>query len=107
MDLFTPVVERTKLHRNFLHAAEVATEYDRAVLESWARGFADRDGKFVHEFQTTFNSSFWELYLFACLKELGLPPDFAHHAPDFVVPTGPLPLVIEALGGLLSCPARG
>lgn len=32
-------------------------------------GFEDRDGKFVKEFQTTFNSSFWELYLFACLRD--------------------------------------
>jgi hypothetical protein len=96
MDLFEPVVHRTRMHRNFIHAMERATEHDRAVLDTWARGFFDRDGKFVRELQTTFNSSFWELYLFACLKELGLVVDFSHEAPDFVVPSGPLPLVIEA-----------
>lgn len=48
------------------------------------RGFEDRDGKFVREFQTTYNSSFWELYLFAILKQLGIAIDFSFDAPDFV-----------------------
>lgn len=96
MDLFEPTVAREKMHPHFLHALERATPEDRAVLESWADGFIDRDGKFVKEFQTTFNSAFWELYLFACLKELGLNVDFAHPAPDFVVPSGRQPMAIEA-----------
>lgn len=52
----------------------------------WPDGFKDRDGKFVREFQTTYNSSFWELYLFAVLKELGIGVDFSFDAPDFVCP---------------------
>jgi hypothetical protein len=28
------------------------------VLQDWVRGFIDHDGKFVEEFETTFNSSF-------------------------------------------------
>lgn len=47
--------------------------------------YIDRDGKFVKEFQTTFNSSFWELYLFACFKELGCKVDFSKEAPDFSI----------------------
>jgi len=49
------------------------------------RGFKDRDGKFVKEFQTTFDSSFWELYLFAVMKHFHLDVDFSFNAPDFVI----------------------
>jgi len=76
---------------------------ERRVIESWARGFQDRDGKFVNEFQTTFESSFWELYLHACLKEIGATLDFSHHAPDFVV-TDPHPFCLEAT---IAAPAMG
>jgi hypothetical protein len=95
MDLFTAVVTEGRMHPNFRAALEAAPG-DRKVLEEWADGFVDRDGKFVTEFQTTFNSSFWELYLFACLKELGHNVDFGHDAPDFIV-TGPHdPFGVEA-----------
>lgn len=96
MDLFEPVVEPAHFHPNFTHALNRATQYDRDVLQSWAEGFVDRDGKFIKEFQTTFNSSFWELYLFAALKELGLPVDLRHGAPDFVV-GGQSPFCVEAV----------
>jgi hypothetical protein len=33
----------------------------RDVLLEWSDGFGDRDGKFIIEFHTTFNSAFWEL----------------------------------------------
>jgi len=55
------------------------------VLNEWARGFKDRDGKFVKEFQTTFDSSFWELYLFAVMKHFELEVDFSLNSPDFVI----------------------
>jgi hypothetical protein len=84
VDLFTPVAEQAKLHPNFLHTLAPTAAGVRAVLTNWAEGFADRDGKFVHEFQTTYNSCFWELYLFAVMKHLGIGIDFSHGAPDFV-----------------------
>jgi hypothetical protein len=56
----------------------------RGAGAEWAQGFEDRDGKFVREFQTTYNSAFWELYLFAILKQLGIEVDFSFGAPDFV-----------------------
>lgn len=55
----------------------------RAELVRWADGFPDRDGKFVKEFQTTFNSCFWEIYLFAAFKEYGCSFDWSHRSPDF------------------------
>lgn len=68
---------------------------ERSVLENWAQGFEDRDGKFVQEFQLTFESSFWELYLNAALRTWGLVPDMTFTSPDFVV-TQPTRLMIEA-----------
>src|SRR5215471_5847470 len=95
MDLFTPIVPAEKLHPNFANVIKMENQHNLAVLQQWAEGFVDRDGKFVREFQTTFNSSFWELYLHALLKGLGCAIDFSHRAPDFVV-TGPVPFNIEA-----------
>lgn len=85
MDIFTPIVEENKLHPHFLKIIQEPDIFAKKVLLEWADGFVDRDNKFVLEFQTTFNSSFWELYLFACLKELNLQVDFSYYSPDFVV----------------------
>jgi hypothetical protein len=62
-----------------------ANGYDCDVLNEWAKGFHDRDGKFVKEFQTSFNSSFWELYLWAILKHFHCDVDFSYSRPDFHV----------------------
>jgi hypothetical protein len=86
MDFFTPVVDAQAQHPNFRTITQVANGFDGDVLMDWARGFEDRDGKFVKEFQTTFNSSFWELYIFAVLKSRGLTVDFSYASPDFVIP---------------------
>jgi hypothetical protein len=86
LDLFTPKVEPDRFHPNFKIILNQWSPYDKDILSEWASGFTDRDNKFVIEFQTTFNSCFWELYLFACLKFLDLPVDFRLSAPDFVVP---------------------
>lgn len=94
MDLFTPVVEESKLHPNFVRTLAPSSAGVRSVLAQWADRFHDRDGKFVHEFQTTYNSGFWELYLFAVLKSLGIDIDFKYSTPDFVAID--IPLAIEA-----------
>jgi len=95
MDLFTPVVPPKRFHPNFANCIAKRNPYDEALLSKWAEGFIDRDNKFVEEFQTSFNSCFWELYLHAILKEAGCKIDFTHHAPDFVV-MDPVPFVVEA-----------
>jgi hypothetical protein len=95
MDLFTPVVPLERFHPNFANIVRRRNPYDEAVLAKWAEGFIDRDGKFVEEFQTTFNSSFWELYLHAILKDADCKIDFNYHAPDFVV-KDPVPFIVEA-----------
>ena len=85
MDLFTPVVESKRQNPNFTALISDFGSGARDVLREWADGFTDRDRKFVKEFQTTFNASFWELYLHAVFKELGLSVDFRHHTPDFAL----------------------
>lgn len=84
LDLFTPIAENERLHPVFNMMLQEKHKPERDVLSSWAQGFEDRDGKFIYEFQTTFESSMWELYLHAFLKELGAKIDFSYHAPDFV-----------------------
>ncbi|GIN38474.1 hypothetical protein [Heyndrickxia oleronia] len=95
LNLFKPLVEEEKLHPNFKNVFHDNLPYVREVLLNWSNGFHDRDGKFVYEFQTTFNSSFWELYLFSVLKELNLEVDFTKNRPDFVI-KGNKPFCIEA-----------
>lgn len=95
MDLFSPVVPESAWHPNFAAEIRRPNPWNRAVVHDWARGFVDRDGKFVREFQTTFNSCFWELYLNSVLSERGCTVDFSHRSPDFVV-TQPTSFVIEA-----------
>lgn len=86
MDLFTPIVPEEQQYPIFRYITQPGfCTSELEVIKGWANGFIDRDGKFVKEFQTTFNSSFWELYLFACFKELGCSVDFSHETPDFLV----------------------
>lgn len=86
MDLFTPVVPEEEQHPNFRYITKPKFyEPEIKVLKNWVDGFVDRDGKFVKEFQTTFNSSFWELYLFAFFKDLNCKADLSHSSPDFVL----------------------
>jgi len=83
MDLFTPILPTQKLHPNFINTIKEHEPYARMVLDQWAEGFFDRDGKFVKEFQSSYNSSFWELYVYSVLKDLGFDVDFSHGRPDF------------------------
>ena len=87
MDLFTPIVSEAEQHPNFRTVSKQHNQFNYDVVNDWANGFQDRDGKFVKEFQTTFDSSFWELYLFAVLKQLGMQVDFSVPSPDFLVTT--------------------
>jgi|GEM_PF-193926 len=85
LNLFDPITDDEKLNPNY--AALLSDEYKpvREVINRWASGFEDRDNKFNHEFQTTFNSSFWEVYLYQCFKDLNLTVDFSKASPDFTL----------------------
>jgi len=103
LDLFTDIVTDTKQHPIYKLLKNDQYLPERKVLNEWAKGFEDRDNKFVKEFQTAFEPCLWELYLHAYLKELGLVTDFSYDAPDFVV-VKDHELCIEATVAL---PAKG
>ena len=96
-NLFRPRVPAKQWHPTFKGLWQERNPWNECVLADWATGFHDRDNKFVKEFQTTFNSSFWELYLFTCLKRVGFSVDFSHTAPDFVATKGDDVVCIEAV----------
>jgi hypothetical protein len=103
LDLFTAIIPESKQHRIFQMLLQPAYAPERAVLAQWAQDFLDRDGKFVHEFQSTFESSFWELYLNAAARAWGWEVDRSHASPDFVV-TSPTSFCVEAT---IAAPPQG
>lgn len=96
MNLFDPVVPCDRYHPNFKAALSPLSQGEREVIERWAHGFADRDHKFVPEFQVTFNACFWELYLHAIFREFGFQFDWSYEAPDFALSKGTLNFTVEA-----------
>ena len=96
VDLFSPVIDEHQQHLIFRRLCGSRQAAEREVLRDWSRGFVDRDGKFVKEFQATFESSMWELYVHACIRELGGGVDFKHARPDFVASLRGVDLCVEA-----------
>lgn len=97
VDLFNIQVSEDRLHPNFIH---LSRDKDLIkVINSWKIGFEDRDNKFVKEFQTTFNTAFWELYLHACFRNMGFKIEYSYSSPDFVIETrkNNMPIIIEAV----------
>ncbi|KAB8029876.1 hypothetical protein [Fluviispira multicolorata] len=82
--LFDPVVIQEKQSNIFRYLMLEENLPYRTVIQEWASNFIDRDGKFITEFQTTFNSSFWELYIFAVLNEIGFKNSYNYPSPDFI-----------------------
>lgn len=79
-------LEDGKFHSKYkLLNNELMLHGEREILEKWADGFIDRDGKILYELQTTFHSTFWEFYIHQLLKNMGETIDFTKHRPDFIV----------------------
>lgn len=91
IDLFNPRIAETKLHLSFQAIRrDPAYAPVQSAIQSWAAGLLDRNregDKFVKEFQSTFNSAMWELYLNKALAELRFEVDFSKATPDFCVTT--------------------
>lgn len=87
MDLFKLEVEEHNLHPNVRSIIDQACYAQaRKNINEWATGLTDRKNewrKFVKEFQISFNSSFWELYLNKAFAELGFQVDYSKESPDF------------------------
>lgn len=103
LPLFEDVAEPERQHPIYRMIRDGDYAAERAVLLAWSEGFQDRDGKFCHEFQVSFEPCLWELYLHAYMKELGAVVDFSFPSPDFVV-NGTEPFCIEAT---ICAPAEG
>lgn len=97
MNFFEPVVEEARLHQHFKALLQVPRNHEREEFLRWADGFPDRDGKLAHEFQISFNSVFWEVYLFAVFKAYGFTFNWKHRSPDFLVASGTNRFIVEAV----------
>lgn len=69
---------------------------EKQMLLEWTNGFVDRDNKIVRQFQETFHSTLWEIYLYQLLKEIDAELDQTHDRPDFKV-MSPIEFYIEAV----------
>jgi hypothetical protein len=96
MNLFEQQVSNEKLHPNYKSLIEHTPKEDREILNQWVDKFPDRDNKFVKEFQTTFNSCFWEIYLYKLFKELKFSFNWNHERPDFILNSNGFDFVVEA-----------
>ena len=103
LPLFNDVAQAERQHPIYRMIRDGDYEAERSVLLAWSEGFEDRDGKFCHEFQVSFEPCLWELYLHAYLKEIGALVDFSYSSPDFVV-NGAEQFCIEAT---IAAPADG
>lgn len=87
MDLFTPRVKDEQLHPYFKKLITENNYQDvLKTLENWALGLSGRkreNDKFIKEFQISFNSSFWELYLNKVFQSLDFEIDYSKESPDF------------------------
>ncbi len=87
MDLFTPRFKKDRLHPYFKRLIlNKVYKSSIDIILSWAKGMSSRkkeETKFINEFQTTFNSSLWELYLNKAFKELNFEIDYNKESPDF------------------------
>ncbi|WP_416050079.1 hypothetical protein [Cupriavidus basilensis] len=97
MNLFDPIVPPDRQHPNFQQALLRLGGGELDVIQGWAEGFEDRDGKLVKEFQTTFNSTFWEVYLHGLFKDYRHEVDWSHARPDFWLKTKHGEVLVEAV----------
>ncbi|PKO66673.1 MAG: hypothetical protein CVU22_14900 [Betaproteobacteria bacterium HGW-Betaproteobacteria-16] len=97
MDLWTPILPAGQLHRHFVALLNPQRAAERRLMQQWADGMPDRDGKLIQEFQSTFNSTFWELYLHAVFREYQFSLDWSHPAPDYQVFTPYGSFCVEAV----------
>lgn len=97
MDFFLPIVDEGRFHPHFRALLDPLRGTDRAEFQRWAEGFPDRDGKLVSEFQISFNTVFWEVYLYAAFRAYGFAFDWRHRSPDFALEGHEQKFVVEAV----------
>lgn len=99
LDLYKNIkgLDEKKQHEKFLLLKnESQLRCEKAILSDWALGLIDKDKKFVRQFQETFHSSFWEMYLYKLFREANFELDQTHQVPDFII-KAPIELYVEAV----------
>lgn len=86
VNFFARLAAEARLHVNFKRVRDdKGRSSARELINVMMRWYADRDGNFVEQFQTTgFDSRVWELYLWATLISLGYEVAQPDPSPDFV-----------------------
>lgn len=105
LDFFTPVVPQERQHDNFKRILAMEPPSFFAAFREFSKDFLDRDGKIVKEFQTTFNSAFWEIYLHRLFSNLGYEIVSGYSRPDFLLKAGDRELAVEAVIANNACDA--
>ena len=100
MDWFKPLVENCSLHEKFRYIMkEPGYIAEKKIIEDWIKDFNLKDGEYktVKEFQTTFHSVFWELYITQIIKNCDGTIDPGCASPDFLMRKGDEKVWIEAV----------
>lgn len=98
MDLFKTIIPDEQLCENYKRISN--NKYLVRIINQLTSGFEiERDGrdKFIKEFQSTFNSSLWEIYCYALFNSMGFNFDFSHERPDFVLNYKSIPFNVECV----------
>ncbi|CEP40433.1 hypothetical protein [Paraclostridium sordellii] len=99
LDLYKSIknLDEKKQHEKFLLLKnEIQLCHEKKILNDWTEGMIDRDKKFVREFQETFHSSFWEIYLYKLFRKANFELDQTHQMPDFIIKS-PIEFYVEAV----------
>lgn len=99
VDLFAPITPPEKQHPYFISLSrEPSFSPAKAIINRIMPYFADVDGNFVEQFQTTgFDARLWELYINTYLYEEELFINREYNAPDFMVEKYGEKVAIEAV----------
>lgn len=109
MDIFNPLVEKSKLHYRFKEFIAPQFIKERELLQKWCSGFYIKDGekKTIKQLQTTFYSVFWEIYLNEVFKDLNYCICEGYSSPDFILDIESSKVCIEAVISNVSDGGRG
>ncbi|NHO33140.1 hypothetical protein [Acetobacter fallax] len=99
MDLFRQVVADKKLHPQYVNLRDLLGYAPaRAMMDELANLFADVDGNFVEQFQSTgFDARTFELFLSAMFEEQGHELVRNYDRPDFLLKKDGFEVFVEAV----------
>ncbi|MBP1124402.1 MULTISPECIES: hypothetical protein [Pseudomonas] len=108
MDWFDINVDDERLSEKFKFLLDVPYTAERTILSSWIKKFLVKDGlkKTINEFQTTFHTVFWEIYLNELFLEENIAILPGAVSPDFHLKRGSSTFFVEAVVANIANGAR-